>query len=454
MKISSPSILIFILQVLSTLASEDGHYTPFRDPTNTKVSVDKDQPPIRDYSSLLLPFWPFIYKNSTTDREGPSAFLVDGGVIDYRDIKPIFLCKINVLEYCQSKYIADIVELVVSFNPLYTYFQDIQPLRYSTHFNFLSYIQSFGMKVQVTEAIIPDQGQSFKVSSPGKEPWEVQLTVNDMIYYRENLVNVAARKLKGLWEYLIMIDGHEFFDNSYWWEEGVWRAEHYPIVQVFQSGYHLDKGSDENKGNQSIARFKMPAICYMETYKAELRNSSTYVGNGYIIRREIYEGISYIMDDCIGGGCDTSFFFASLSDDQRAIMFMDPTIARTALYYEQFKSWINNASKIFKGKNTYVRGNMLHFYHEEVFDYQKLMLLSNQPGEFIRDRDLYRDENFTLHLKNKELALKFENICYGPHPNVMFIYNIFGDRHKHILPFENIALLAGHYLLALFRHLI
>ena len=127
-----------------------------------------------------------------------------------------------------------------------------------------------------------------------------------------------------------------------------------------------------------------------------------YYGNAWAVRREIYESINGILDVCIAAGCDTGFNYAT---------FENPEDWNHWSYYpyykKQMKSWTKNARRYLGGKSGIVRGDILHFYHEHYFDYE-YYLSCFAMGGFDVERDLYRDKNGLLWLKNRRLRNIFE----------------------------------------------
>ncbi len=134
----------------------------------------------------------FIAKNCThtigfqkmmpSDREGTSAFLNQEGTIDQKDARSRILCSLHQFKKCSSKSIAEQIDLVWAFSPIYSPFPEKMPYLYKTHGNFVGYMNSFGIKSVVLEAIYP--GQNFTFTTAGNEPWEIQLEIEDYIYYR------------------------------------------------------------------------------------------------------------------------------------------------------------------------------------------------------------------------------------------------------------------------------
>ena len=327
-------------------------------------------------------------KAKAVDHEGPSALLLDGAVLDLKDAKIDFLCRINIGNRCYSRYPAENVNQTFAFCPIYSTQPSKHELLYYRHQQFIAYMKSFGLQTVVLEAIYP--GQDYKVTQPGREPWEIQLQIKDTFYYRENLLNVAIRKNTGF-EYIIWIDAHHMFENHYWWEEAIVKMDHYGSIQLYQMLAHL---SLEN--NSTIPWCDLAGVQYSYVLNRDVRNwvwaaKGLWNGNAVAMSRENYEKVGYIIDDCIAGCCDCAFNYANMVDYWDRIDIYGE-------YGKQLMPWILNARKTLGGSVDVIRGHAFHIWHEHYFDWG--IYLDDMTKNFYDIKtELYRDENYTLHVK-------------------------------------------------------
>ena len=302
-------------------------------------------------------------KDKATDREGANAFLENGGVIGSRDPRKLLLCKLNATSQCASLYPSDMIDKFFVFLPVYAENQQQQENLYLLHQNFVAYLKSMNIPTVVLEALYA--GQTYRVTEAGRDPWEIQLHIKDTFYYRENLLNVAIRKTKD-WEYALWIDAHQIFLNPYWWEEGITKLEHYNNVQFFQTLAWLNKPDNSTDHDQDLH-----GVQYAYTTTRDLNHYvfspyKMWNGNAVGVRREIYEGIDYVLDECLAGCCDCAFNVAGMKDHwDRVDKFPN--------YGVQLNPWIEKASKVFDGKVAIVRGRMYHFYHDHFFPWDKYL---------------------------------------------------------------------------------
>jgi len=385
----------------SSFGSEDGRGNssfPSENGKGNSSFVPKiiEDPISKDMRSLD----PF-QKVMPSDREGPSAFLAQGGVVDQKEARFMILCSLQQSQHCFSKTIAEHIDLVWAFSPICTTYPDRMPELYKTHANYIGYLKSFGITSILLEAIYP--GQDFKLTTAGNEPWEIQLLVEDYVYYRENLVNVAVRKTKHLnYDYIIWLDSHQIFLNPYWWEDGIYKMARYPTVSFFHDLAHV-----KNPGDNSTMRegTDQPGVQYVYQQTSDIHywlngygGWKAWNGNAVGVRREIYDKIEYIADYCIAGCCDCVFNDATMTYHWN---LMDSF----GSYGKAMQPWIQAARKVLGGENGVVRGRLFHLYHEHVrYDGSATRKLVKHPNLDLLN-ELYRDENFTIRIK-KESFLK------------------------------------------------
>jgi len=306
-----------------------------------------------------------------------------------------FLCKLNISSRCESYQVAEVIETFWIVSPVYAPYQHRITIRYQSHKNFGDYVRSIGMPYSQLEAIRKDRNQKYLMTQPGKEPYDIQLQFYDDGYLRENLLNVAAKKIPG-WEYMGWIDAHHLFENNYWWEESIVRMEKYPSMQLFQRFNGLTTKTNHTQIDWTSVLYKSKI-----QYDLDMGLLGFY-GNAYGIKKEFYDQMGYIFDKCVGGCCDCAYAKASFGDSRKFEYFR--TWSR---YTHQMDFWINATAKVFNKRYNIVRGTIWHIPHEETFPYLSILGMFNN-SDFQIDRDLGKDENGTIRLLNKAVKSKVE----------------------------------------------
>ena len=338
-------------------------------------------------------------KEKPIDRLGTSIFLQNGGFISRVDTRNTILCKMNATRNCFTNYVADSIDLAVAFSPLYAYKQDSQDDLCILQDYFIGMLKGVGIRTVVIEAIMPSRGQVYKRTTVGNEPWEIQVTVEDAFYYRENLLNVAAKKTLDIWEYMLWIDAHQVFENTYWWEEAIPQLEHVSAVQLADRAIYFDIYNHTTWIN-------FFTISYAYKHNARIRDNGYFAGNGWSMRKEVYLNLGNLIDQCVAGACDYSMMLSLMESDDSW-----NGIAIFPFYFEQLKPLIHAARKKLGGKFATVRGSIIHIDHLHLFNYWGSQ---NQFKDCCIDfnTDMRRDENFTLHSTNENFKQRFFKSLY------------------------------------------
>lgn len=315
--------------------------------------------------------------------------------ISIKDQPSTLLCKLNVSKHCSSYQVAEVIDSFWIVSPVYAPYQTTIKIRYQSHRYFGDYVQTIGMPFCQVEAIRLDRHQTYLMTQPGREPYDIQLQYYDDGYLRENLLNVAAKKIPG-WEYMGWIDAHHLFENPYWWEESIVRMEKYPSLQIFQRFNGLTTRTNRTQ-------IDWTSVLYKSKIRYDLDSGLLgFYGNAYAIKKEFYDQMGYIFDKCVGGCCDCAYAKASFGDTRKFEYFR--TWSR---YTHQMDSWINATAKVFAGRYNIVRGTIWHVPHEETFPYLSILGMFNN-SDFQIERDLGKDENGTIRLLNKAVKSKVE----------------------------------------------
>lgn len=375
--------------------------------TDKPEPVDHKKVPSRSFNIICPPSLPchgvnyifdfYGYKENLADIKGPSAYEQAGGIVPDKVTQYEFLCKISVSKFCNSLFLSEMVDRVFVMAPRYYIHQNIEPMLTMYHYLFLDYIKSIGMKTCVIEAIVESRNQHYESTAPNNEPYEIRTKIEDTFYIRENLLNVAAKKTLAHWDYMMWIDAHHFFDNTYWWEEAIWKMEHYAGVQFFQHLARLDEW------NNTLPNLDLRGTMWIYSM-GKLEGTAVWAGNAWGIRKDLYQQIGYILDTCIAGGCDYSYTMASLKDPNEW-----DGLDQFPHYKAQQWPWIVETNKIFKGKGTYIRGFVRHFCHEHFFDYFGFLQKLGRCCFDIKE-DLRRDEEWGLHLNNDRMKEMFSKM--------------------------------------------
>lgn len=269
------------------------------------------------------------------------------------------------------------------------------PLLYKYTENFQSYVQSFGMSTCLLESIM--DGQSFALTKPHSEPFFIQVKNNQHFFKRENLLNVAIKKLlkQTEWQIFAWIDAHQMFSNNYWWEETILKASRGGVVQLFQSEVYSNPWNVTTTFSGLGAVYELGLV-----QKTDQKLGLPFFGNAWAISRDLYEKIDYIYDQGVGGSTD--YIFSTCARNNGLLPWSE---FESDTYYKLAIPWMKKVVPIFNDSATSVRGNLRHFEHERTFYYSAAIdyIKANYKHTSFLTR-LHREADFSLIVDDPNFA--------------------------------------------------
>ena len=314
------------------------------------------------------------------------------------------LCKLGLTQYCIRRSPAEEQEYFYVVCPIYSVNQKASTLIYQLHTNFKYYCETLGVKFTQVEYAFPFQ--DFILTKSGNEPYDIQIPGYNIFFLRENLVNVASKKLPDDYEYISWIDAHAYFDNPYVFQETIVQLGKHNVVAPFSLVKFKDKTNSTSFGTQ-----------YPFVYQAYYsRGTPTmevfpFYGLAFATKKHIFEKMNGLPDLCIAGICDV---YMSLALTNGSTIKNSEKLKELK---EVTNDWIANAAKVIEGKFSYVKSTFTHFDH--YFPLRK----QSDWGDAIRMmearnfnvyKDLKRDKNGTLYfVDNFELADDFWKMYFA-----------------------------------------
>lgn len=133
--------------------------------------------------------------------------------------------------------------IVALFNP------SLYERRYELHRQFEGYISKFGATMITVELVF--NNESFRVTQTNN-PNHIQLKTNDYLWYKENLINIAIKRLPDHCEYVAWVDGDLEFLNPNWIYDTIDALEIYNIVQLFHEAHFLGPKNETHRIDMSF----------------------------------------------------------------------------------------------------------------------------------------------------------------------------------------------------------
>lgn len=322
------------------------------------------------------------------------------------DPKHEILCKISISKFCKRHSPAEEQEYFYVMAPIYSLNQNNNAILARLHTSFKYYCETLGVKFVQVEYLIGNQ--DYILTEPGIEPYDIQLKGNHMFYLRENLVNVAEKKLPEDYEYISWIDAHVFFDDPYIFQKSIVSLGKNNIVSPLSRAYFKSK---TNRTEFNI-EYSYSYVAYYHNSTPLYKRASLldkkkwifpYYGLAYATTKDVFRKIGGLPDLCIAGSCDLLLGHATTGYHEN--------YDETNPYTKWWNEWLANAAKVFDKKMAFIPAHLYHFDH-----YWQLRRQSSwgSSGDLLKVRkfnpyeDMRRDENGTLYfVKNFELAYDF-----------------------------------------------
>jgi hypothetical protein len=214
--------------------------------------------------------------------------------------------------------------------------------RYWVYRFFRKHVESFGVRLVTVELAIGNQ--IFNVTEPNNTD-HVQLRTDDILWYKENLVNIGAKKMATQCEYFSWIDADMVFENKHWVDETISALEQYKIVQLFENVNVLGPNGRTHRTHTGLSK------CTHKT-----RNCAP--GGGWACKKETFLSFGGLWDVDIVGDADGVFARGCFG------LFSDGEVERYQPdYLHLIQRWQLNLNKYIKSSVSHISGNISHIWH-------------------------------------------------------------------------------------------
>lgn len=210
------------------------------------------------------------------------------------------------------------------------------------------------VKVYVVEAAFGDR--QHEVTEAGN-PCHLQLRIYQEIWHKENLINLAVKRLlPHNWKYMCWSDCDVFQAHDSWALESIHQMQHYSVIQPWSDCIDLGFHGNILHHFQSfcyIHRLGVPKQCHpSQPYK--------YAHSGFMwaCRRDFWEAVGGLLDWSILGSADHHCAFGLIGEIKNSIHDrMGENFKRLA------KEWEHRAYRFTKGHLGFVKGRIEHRFH-------------------------------------------------------------------------------------------
>lgn len=265
--------------------------------------------------------------------------------------------------------------------------------RYRLYENFKKHMAESGAKLFTVEAAFGDR--DFVVTDP-RDPMNLQVRTNQILWHKERLGNMGFRKLIHRVpdaRYLGWYDSDVVFGNPDWVEEVTHKLTHKAVVQPFATAINLDSKGDYMWHCPSAIRafiegrgyHQEPPLPLYHTYKG-------HPGLAWNITREAWERIGGLYELCAAGSADTVMANA-FKGDWSAFL----PAPQTEAMKRSMAGFQEKTDKHIRGSLGFTHGCLLHHWHgrSENRGYEKRWSILSFHG-FDPEVDIAEDDNGML----------------------------------------------------------
>jgi hypothetical protein len=221
--------------------------------------------------------------------------------------------------------------------------------RYKLYHNFEEYLKKFdNVELYTVELAIGDQ--DFAVTSENC-PRHIQLRTNEVLWYKENLLNIGIKQLPNDAKYIAWIDADIDFVEENWVEKTIIALNKHPVVQMFK------KANDLGPDNEIISTAKGFVYKWITGDFTEQNRGRS--GLAWAATREALDNLGLLIDWGVVGSGDWFMVFA-LTDQLTAENMKKKTGGYSG---DALKIWADKCKVHIKKNVGYVNLTLNHFWH-------------------------------------------------------------------------------------------
>lgn len=231
--------------------------------------------------------------------------------------------------------------------------------RYRLYRQFAKHMAESGAKLFTVEAAFGDRPY---VVTKHDNPMNLQLRTNQILWHKERLINLAARKLFHHVpdaRFIGWFDSDITFLNYDWVDESTHLLTHLSVIQPFSSTIFLDTHGEYMWHCKSTNRHFIESRGYHQ--EPPLSPAYTFQGHpglAWCATRQAFEGMGGLYDACVSGSGDT-VISNSLKGDWSAYL---PDHASEGMK-RHMAAWANRAMPVVRGRIGYTKGTVAHHWH-------------------------------------------------------------------------------------------
>lgn len=278
--------------------------------------------------------------------------------------------------------------------------------RYRLYREFVARMQDAGVTHHSVELLFGDR--PCEVTEP-EMPNHVQIQSFDVLWHKENLINIGIASLPADWEYVAWIDADVTFSNPTWAVDTLHQLQHHMLVQMFSHAVDLGPRCEPLQHHAGFAFMYHQNGCkgpqgagYTPAYYGygnPGRGVFWHPGFAWAARREAIDYLGQLIDFAVLGSADHHMAMALIGEAGRSI-HRDMALP----YRQQIMDWQDRAERYIQRDIGYVHGTLLHYWHGKKANRRYVDRWQVLTGtQFNPVTDLKRDWQYLWQLRVEEL---------------------------------------------------
>lgn len=210
------------------------------------------------------------------------------------------------------------------------------------------------IRIVICEAA--ETGKEFELPRDLPHVFEhIHVHTRNQIWIKENLVNIAARRLPVHWKYMAWIDSDVHFVNESWAGEAIDRLNKYDVIQLFSTVVYLGPRDEAMKTDKSFGyMYRKSGKPYTQTY----RYGFWHPGFAWACTKDAYYKMDGLIDFGILGSGDHHMALALISK----VECSHPKNIHPN-YRKLLREFEKNVRALRLG---YINGTILHYWHGDL----------------------------------------------------------------------------------------
>ena len=227
----------------------------------------------------------------------------------------------------------------------------------------------------------------------------IEVEYKDQIWVKENLINMAIRRLPKNWKYVAWIDADISFVNENWVEDTIRELQNNDVVQLFRSAIHLGPEQEVLKTDKSFGFMYKSGSVYSKTDKYGF----WHPGFAWACTKKAYQKMGGLLDWAILGSGDRHMALALIG---RVEYSAPGNIEDT--YKQLLRKFEKSCRHL---KLSYVSGTILHHWHGSLENRryrERWDILTSNNYDPVTDVDYTKQGAITLTQRGRRLKKDIE----------------------------------------------